>query len=326
MESLEVVSGVVRHFNSDDSLNQIPVPTGFDLVERVHSGNVNDIWKISDRQTGQLFALKCLNPEASNCSEKRQQFRREIETAHSIRGKFVCRAEDSGRIRLLPYLIMEWLDGTPIANRLHSNEYLSIGQSIWSIRQGATGLQEMGAAGYSHGNVSLDHLLVNSRGEVKLIDWSSALPVDDVSGGVFSHENGHDSAESVTRFKSFNHSDAVSYDMFCLGAAWREMLIGESFWPPNNDAHDMDCVSAEQLMGRRPTIPSNVAELVAQMLSPQPLLRPQSFMELTRHLIEIELHYLPIQHRVDSSRGLQGMNYTSTQCELSSDTSLSKAG
>lgn len=321
------MSGALRRSNADDSLNHVAVPRGFDVVERVHPGNVSDIWKITDRQTGQLFALKCLNAEASVCSENRQRFQREVKSALSIKGKFVCRAEDSGRIRLMPYLIMEWLDGKTIAEQLSTGEYFSIGRSIWNIRQAAAGLQELATAGYSHGNVSLAHLMPNGEGELKLIGTSSARSIDVFYAGESPARENYGAGDlGHTELKNGSHTGTVSFDIFCLGTAWYEMLIGESLLDLYDDARNNTNVTAAQLMERRPTIPVDVAELVAKLLSPEPLRRPQSFLELTRRLIEIEIRYMPIQYRIDGSRTSRSLGAPHELDRTSSNAQLPKAG
>src|SRR5207249_3684182 len=77
------------------------------------------------------------------------------------------------------YFVMEFFPAGSVKTRLMRKQLDFLKERSHSIlKQAATGLAYMNASGWVHRDVKPDNLLVNSAGELRLIDFALAQPIE----------------------------------------------------------------------------------------------------------------------------------------------------
>ncbi|NND98925.1 MAG: protein kinase [Pirellulaceae bacterium] len=165
-----------------------------------------------------------------------------------------------------PYLVMPRLEG--ITMQKHIDVALKpLPVALWMVRQVAQALVAVHNAGWVHGDVKPDNVMVGSRGHVTLIDLGFASRIHTVSGSQFRGTPDYAAPEILNG----NMAAMPSADVFALGRVlwtWLTRIekVSESILEP-------------------------VADLVEQMVADDPSQRP-AIEVVTRKLLRLEIDSL----------------------------------
>ncbi|MCX4239432.1 serine/threonine protein kinase [Paraliomyxa miuraensis] len=120
-------------------------------------------------------AIKVLHPHLADDDELRERFRQEAIVMARLRGEHLVRVYDCGEHAGLPFLVMEYLNGETLHDRLRVAGPLEFG-SFRRVAMGLTrGLTEVHGFGILHRDIKPANIFVQ-RGsdEVKLLDFGLA--------------------------------------------------------------------------------------------------------------------------------------------------------
>lgn len=193
-----------------------------------------------------------------------------------------------------PHLLLPFLEGMTSRQLLAAaRQPLPVPMSLWIARQMAEALAALHRAGWLHGQVRPQHVIVSPQGHATLIDLSLCrrLESEECAGGQSPPELvAYASPES---FLARGRLTAAS-DAYQLGLLLHELLAGR---PPFESADPtllarMHRSQAPPNVGAvRPDAPQEVAHLLRLMLAKEPLRRPSDD-ELVRWLTELEIEAL----------------------------------
>src|ERR1019366_383311 len=130
---------------------------------------------------GRLVAVKTINKEMVNSSKALDRFRREVETAAQLDHPNIALVRDAEEIDGKPYLIMDYIEGLNLSQRVKQDGALPIGDAVEYARQAALGLQHAYERGIVHRDIKPANLIVtstknsgDSRPLVKILDFGLA--------------------------------------------------------------------------------------------------------------------------------------------------------
>jgi len=273
-----------------------PLPPGTDLLHHVATGEVCDIWKVCDRQTGQPWAWKRLRPEMADNTPARDALSMEAYVGRCVQGVFTVRIERDFTEQEPPSLLREWLEGESLGRRLERVGRLSVGTAFWVARQIAQGLQELQQAGVSHGDVKPANIFLEPNGRVRLIDTGFASALQQAGNGRHHYALKGTPEYLAPELLSTNPADPVAADVYSLGVVLYEMLSGRVPFVGENTADVLRLHRQSRppaVEKHCPDLPDDAARLLERLLCKQPLRRPGHPDELVRHLLEVELQTMP---------------------------------
>jgi len=189
------------------------------------------------------------------------------------------------------FVVMPCLEGSTLAQRLAAGGPPELPVALWIARQVAEGLEALHRAGWMHADVKPSNIFMSASGHVTLIDLGFAQRLSEMACiaqrpvlGTLSYI----APEMITA----NLPADIRSDIYSLGATLFEMLTGRVPFGGNNPAllaleHRQGLPADLRILA--PQLPTRVARLVRQMLSKEPLRRPQTPRELIDRLAALEI-------------------------------------
>ena len=205
-------------------------------VDRVLGrGAMGVVVQATHEQLGERVALKFLRYRAKAGGEDFQQrFKREAKVSAMLKNEHITRVIDVGLWRdRVPYMVMDYLDGTDLREVMKSTGQLPIGTAIDYTVQICVGIAEAHAAGIVHRDLKPSNLFVTKRPDgsdlVKILDFgiskwrAGETELDDLTQtGVVLGSPKYMAPEQL--FGSSNVDSRA--DVWSIGAILYEMIAG----------------------------------------------------------------------------------------------------
>jgi tetratricopeptide (TPR) repeat protein len=247
----------------------------YELVELLGRGGMGAVYRARDRRSGADVAVKMIQSDTGARALREAELLSELSHPHVVR--YLGHGEArSGQ----PYLVMEWLAGEDLAQRL-ARAPLSVAESVALARAVASALAAAHARGVVHRDLKPSNLILpdGEPARVKLIDFGIARPRIErqqpiTRTGVILGTPGYMAPEQAA--VGARRLDARA-DVFALGCVLYECLTGR----PTFAGDDLLAVLAKILLEQPPrpielcpTLPPALDALIVRMLDKAPEARP----------------------------------------------------
>ena len=287
----------------------IGVLAHYEVLSMLGQGAFGIVFKAFDEKLHRLVAIKVMNPQMASTSPPRKRFLREARSAAAIKHENVVQVY-SVEEQPLPYLVMEFIDGQTLKEKLDGSGPLETPEVLHIARQIASGLAAAQAMGLIHRDIKPANILLEQGAEqrVKISDFGLARAADDASltrTGVISGTPLYMAPEQATG-QSLDHRA----DLFSLGSVVYQMSCGR---PPFRAATTVAVLrrvvedTPRPLDEILPEIPDWLVAIVTKLLAKKPEDRFQTAKEvadlLARCQSELQLNgkvtCVPIPRQAD---------------------------
>jgi hypothetical protein len=236
-------------------------------VERVlGQGNMGVVLLATHLQLDQQVALKFLLPSALSQAELEARFAQEARAAAKIKSEHVVRVIDVSALDDgVPYIVMEYLEGTDLARQLARKGPMSVAQAVAHVLQACEALAEAHTAGIVHRDLKLSNLFVASYPDgapcIKVLDFGISkynIPGSDpdLSMTDTAAVMGSPLYMSPEQMRSTRNVDARS-DIWALGVILYELVAGRVPF----DAQTMPLLCSMVLQDEPPPLSARVRDL-----------------------------------------------------------------
>ncbi len=259
----------------------------YEVFEVVGRGAFGTVLRAFDQRLHRVVAIKVMSPQLASSITARKRFIREGRNAAGVCHEHVVTihavSEESSP---LPYLVMQFVQGVSLQERLDRrgppelNEILRIGM------QAAAGLAAAHAQGLVHRDIKLSNILLENGVErVKITDFGLARAVDDASltqTGVIAGTPQYMAPEQA-RGEAVDHRA----DLFSLGSVLYALCAGR---PPFRASTTMAVLkrvceeTPRPLREINPEIPDWLAAIISKLHAKAPSDRFQSAAEVSELL------------------------------------------
>jgi hypothetical protein len=165
----------------DPLLRDAPVVEGFKVLDpavlyaRIGKGGMGAVYRGLHCKLNLDVAVKCLMPSlAAEDPNYIERFEREARLAASLTHQNVVRVMDVQNYRGLHYLVMEFVRGETVRERVVRKGRLAETEALTILLGACTGLAEAHGRGIVHRDIKPDNLLVSIEGRVKVADLGLA--------------------------------------------------------------------------------------------------------------------------------------------------------
>jgi serine/threonine-protein kinase len=199
------------------------IASRYRIISRLGKGGMGEVFRADDLILGQPVALKFLPESASVNMNLLGRFYDEVRIARQIAHKNVCRVYDIGEIEGQPYLSMEYIDGEDLASLLRRIGRLPGDKALEFARKLCAGLAAAHAQGVLHRDLKPANVMIDGRGEVRIMDFGLAAVAQDLQGAEI--RNGtpaYMAPEQLT-----GREVSVQSDLYALGLVLYEMFTGK---------------------------------------------------------------------------------------------------
>src|SRR5215510_4802470 len=90
----------------------------YEIVAPLGAGGMGEVYRARDTRLDRTVAIKVLPGHLSSSLDLKQRFEREARTISALNHPRICTLHDIGSQDGIDYLVMEFLDGETLANRL----------------------------------------------------------------------------------------------------------------------------------------------------------------------------------------------------------------
>ncbi|HZZ80551.1 MAG TPA: serine/threonine-protein kinase, partial [Gemmataceae bacterium] len=145
------------------------------LVKCLLTGQQSQVWEVVETSSHRHFAMKLLLPDCAKNADSRKMLYHEATVGKELTHPNVIRIVYVSEEKENHYFVMEYFPAGSLKVRLINKQFDFIKERAHSIfKQAATGLAYMNASGWVHRDIKPDNLLVNSAGELRIIDFAIA--------------------------------------------------------------------------------------------------------------------------------------------------------
>ncbi len=270
------------------SLHPGTIVNGRYEIERcLGTGSMGMVYACKHRELGgHKVAMKVLFSEVARDEVAAARFKNEIVAAYGVSHPNVVRAYEYFRDGDLIAFTMEYIGGGDLADKLNSENTLSIYEISKLLYQMCSGVQAIHDAGIVHRDLKPENILITVKGDIKITDFGIARtgtgPKLTEHGGVVGTID-YVSPEYLERGQVDGRSDIYS-----MGVLAYEMITGQAPFKGNSVIETMT-LRLKKIPERpevlRPDCPKELSDIVIRALEKDPMKRYQKSSDMQNDLI-----------------------------------------
>jgi len=246
------------------------------IIALLGRGGMGEVYRADDLTLAQPVALKLLPEAVTNDPASLERFRNEVRIARRISHPNVCRIYDIGEADGLTFLSMEYVDGEDLASLLRRIGRLPGDKALEIARKLCAGLAAAHDKGVLHRDLKPANIMLNSQGEVMIMDFGLAELADLITEDQVRHGTPAYMAPEQLSGKEVS----TKSDIYSLGLVLYEIFTGKRAF----QAETLAEIVRTRTETPTPASPSSlvrdldpgVERVILRCLEPEPAMRPAS--------------------------------------------------
>ena len=194
----------------------------YEIVNKIGTGGMSDVYKAKDHTLGRFVAIKVLKPEFSEDVNFVTKFRTEAQSAAGLEHPNIVNIYDVGSENGMHYIVMEYVEGITLKTYIEKKGQLTFKEAVSIAIQVGRGIEAAHNKGIIHRDIKPQNIIISTEGKVKVTDFGIARAAtsntisSDVMGSV--HYASPEQARN-------GFVDGKS-DIYSLGIVMYEMVTG----------------------------------------------------------------------------------------------------
>ena len=259
----------------------------YELLEKIAEGGMGAIYRGRDVRDGQIVAVKIMPPHMAANPVLLKRFEQEFKVASRLDHPHIVRALDFGESNSSPYLVMEFVEGESLGQRIEREGRMPESEAIRIIAQVAQGLHRAHKMGLVHRDVKPDNILIRNDGVAKLVDLGLVKETEtDLNLTKTGRGLGTPHFMAPEQFRNAKNADPRC-DIYSLGATLYMLVTGELPFKSSGPLDAWMKKIQNDLKAPREIVPS-ISErtnwAILRAMSAEPDLRPKSCREFIEDL------------------------------------------
>lgn len=283
------------------------------VLREIGHGGMATVYEAEDTLLGRHVALKVINDNLLRDESAIVRFEREARAAAALDHPNICTVYELTEYEGRPVIVMELLEGESLREAVRRGP-LPIATTIDIGIAIADALESAHQKGFIHRDIKPGNIMVNDRGQVKLLDFGLAKSVD--SEGPEEESDPDDGAiGGTTQFMSPEQTrgdalDARS-DLFSLGIVLYEISTGQRPFKRQTGMATFEAIRTVHPASPRslnPEIPEELELVIAKLLEKDSASRYQSAADLRSDLEALKVSLQAAEAERGTSASADGNN------------------
>jgi len=208
----------------------------YEIIAPVGAGGMGEVYKAKDTRLDRTVAIKVLPSHLADNARLRDRFEREARAVSSLNHPHICTLYDIGSQDGVDFLVLEYLEGETLADRLKKGA-LPFDQALRTGIEVADALDKAHRQGVVHRDLKPGNIMLTKSG-AKLLDFGLAKLAGAEAGSVESalptQQKSLTAEGSILGTLQYMAPEQLEgkeadsrTDLFALGAVVYEMLTGK---------------------------------------------------------------------------------------------------
>ncbi|MBZ5662512.1 MAG: protein kinase [Acidobacteriia bacterium] len=144
----------------------------YEILSAIGAGGMGEVYKARDTRLDRIVAIKVLPVHLADRSDLRERFEREAKTIASLNHPHICTLYDTGHQDDIDFLVMEYIEGETLAQRLLKGS-LPLEQVFQYAIEISDALDKAHRKGVTHRDLKPGNIMLTKTG-TKLLDFGLA--------------------------------------------------------------------------------------------------------------------------------------------------------
>ncbi len=269
----------------------------YEILTAIGAGGMGEVYKARDTRLDRIVAIKVLPTHLADRSELRERFEREAKTIASLNHPHICTLYDTGHQDDIDFLVMEYLEGETLAQRLQKGA-LPIQQVLQYAIEIADALDKAHRKGVTHRDLKPGNIMLTKSG-TKLLDFGLAKLKQEAAPAIPDSQlptmksaiTGEGTILGTLQYMAPEQLEAkeadVRTDIFAFGVVVYEMATGKKAFAGKSQASVISAIMSsdpQPISSLQPMTPPALDRVIKRCLAKEPDERWQSPADLTNEL------------------------------------------
>ncbi len=273
------------------------------IISKLGEGGMGMVYKAHDTTLDRTVALKVLSPSLFRNQEFLQRFRIEAQAQARLNGPNIVTLHSMFEIPGSLVLVMEYVEGHTLEQRLHNEGRLSVATTVWVFEQALLGMERAHRMGIVHRDLKPSNIYIANNHEIKLMDFGVAKILDSKENTQTGSMIGtlmYISPEQIT-----GHDADFRSDIYTLGITLYQAVTGVLPFEKKTDYEYMNAHLHEQPLpptALQPAIPQELEDIILKAIEKDPDRRFQNAHEFRKALLKVGMVHVRAYRRLKAIR------------------------
>jgi eukaryotic-like serine/threonine-protein kinase len=245
------------------------------ILDRIGSGSMGRVYRAHHVMMDRVVALKIIAPEISSNERVVARFQREMKLVGRLDHPNVVRAFDADQINRVLYIVMEYVGGTSLGERLKKKGPIPAVEMIDYAAQTALGLAHAHEQGIVHRDIKPSNILLNEERRIKILDLGLGVLMEADSAATFATADGIavGTVDYMSPEQACGREVDGRSDLYGLGCSMYHLMCGRLPFPGDSPIERL----GKRIGGRHtpiteflPDMPSNFVRVLDRLLAHKP--------------------------------------------------------
>ena len=202
------------------------------ILDRIGSGSMGRVYKAHHQMMDRVVALKIIAPEIASNEKVVARFQREMKLVGRLDHPNVVRAFDADQINKVLYIVMEYVPGQSLGERLKKGPIPPAEMFDYGA-QAALGLAHAHEQGMVHRDIKPSNILLTEDRKIKILDLGLGVLMEADSNATFATADGIavGTVDYMSPEQALGREVDGRSDIFSLGCAMFHLMTGKLAFP-----------------------------------------------------------------------------------------------
>jgi serine/threonine-protein kinase len=244
------------------------------ILDRIGSGSMGRVYKAHHQMMDRIVALKIIAPEIASNEKVVARFQREMKLVGRLDHPNVVRAFDADQIGKVLYIVMEYVLGQSLGERLKKAPIPPAEMFDYGA-QAALGLAHAHEQGMVHRDIKPSNMLLTEDRKIKILDLGLGVLMEADTNATFATADGIavGTVDYMSPEQALGREVDGRSDVFSLGCAMFHLMTGKLAFPGDSPIDRLGRrISAKPvpLTDYLPEVPAAAGRVLDKMMALKP--------------------------------------------------------